>query len=538
MSKCVNFFRRFFLAFLTCVVTVISMAVAISPPVSAASVFSPFNFYQLYQMLHGLLLGDGGGNSQTFGEWLEENMTQTIGSGNDKHTFLLTPGMKLEDMMSEASVQLALGAACTDGGAAGMLKIKHLIDSWNEVYDSSDIGEIGSFSGGGNGFLFSPDGSSVNIDYALLHGIGSQSSPVYGSDGSYGWIDSFFSDKYVSSDVFSASHKYIVYCSDGLYFLYTNVSNIRYDWTTARSHFWIHFSFSGQGTSTGFAFPGTKRFSNGFGYNLISDNKQISCFLSVFSAMGVNLSMTDLSISDYIKSLNYSDYVPSDDFVGPVYAMPAAKQLITDTGTLSGLRLDVQTEDGTPDISAALDHAGVDSVDDLVAGVAAGTIPMSQVYEDMRVVPYVLTDVETGEVVTDLGVSATDAKTKAVALDKDLSIPKDISAIDAYQITGKTWDPSLSKYKLPLFNFFPFCLPYDAYQFLTMLDVAPVAPVFHVDTTPLFSHTKFFHASDGYKITLDLTKYEEIFQILRAGECLAIVVGLCLISYKLIHGGD
>ena len=146
--------------------------------------------------------------------------------------------------------------------------------------------------------------------------------------------------------------------------------------------------------------------------------------------------------------------------------------------------------------------------------------------------------VETGEVVTDLNVSATDAKIKAVALDKDLSIPKDVSAVDAYQVTGKTWDPSLSKYKLPLFGFFPFCLPYDAYQFLTMLDVTPVAPVFQLDTTPLFSHTKFFHASDGYKITLDLTKYEEIFQILRAGECLAIVVGLCLISYKLIHGGD
>lgn len=544
MSKCMNFFRRFFVVFLTCVVTVISMAVAISPPVSAVGVFSPFNFYQLYQMLHGLLLGDGGGNSQTFGEWLEENMTQTIGSGNDKHVFLLTPGEKLEDMMSEASIRLALGAACTDGGASGMLKIKHLIDSWTEVYDSSDIGEIGSFSGGGNGFLFSPDGSSVNIDYALLHGIGSQSSPVYASDGSYGWIDSFVADKYVSLDQFSKCHKYIVYCSNALYFLYINVDkSLYYDWKYAKSHFWIHFSSSGSGSSSGLGFPGKEKFSDygtsgSIRYNEISVPVYVSNTLNVLSAMGVNITMSDKTLSDYIKSIDPDSYVVDDDFVGPVYAMPAAKQLVTDTGTLSGLRLDVQTEDGTPDISAALDHAGVDSVDDLVAGVAAGTIPMSQVYEDMRVVPYVLTDVETGEVVTDLGVSATDAKTKAVALDKDLSIPKDISAVDAYQITGKTWDPSLSKYKLPLFNFFPFCLPYDAYQFLTILDVAPVAPVFHVDTTPLFSHTKFFHASDGYKITLDLTKYEEIFQILRAGECLAIVVGLCLISYKLIHGGD
>ena len=152
MSKCVNFFRRSFLVFLTCVVTVISMAVAISPPVSASGVFSPFNFYQLYQMLHGLLLGDGGGNSQTFGEWLEKNMTRTIGSGNDKKVFLLTPGEKLDDMISEASMRLMLKAACTDGGIAGASKIKDLVDSWTEVYDSSDIGEIGE-SGGSSGFV-------------------------------------------------------------------------------------------------------------------------------------------------------------------------------------------------------------------------------------------------------------------------------------------------------------------------------------------------------------------------------------------------
>lgn len=87
-----------------------------SVPVSAIGVFSPFNFYQLYQMLHGLLLGDGGGNSQTFGEWLEKNMTRTVGSGNSKQEFLITPGMKLDDMISEASMRLMLGAACSDAG--------------------------------------------------------------------------------------------------------------------------------------------------------------------------------------------------------------------------------------------------------------------------------------------------------------------------------------------------------------------------------------------------------------------------------------
>lgn len=545
MSKCVNFFRRFFVAFLTCVVTVISMAVAISPPVSAVGVFSPFNFYQLYQMLHGLLLGDGGGNSQTFGEWLEKNMTRTIGSGNSKQEFLITPGMKLDDMMSEASMRLMLGAACSDGGIAGVSKMKNLIDSWNEVYDTSDFGEIGDNVFPDVGLLPAiPSGFSTYQGISIYH----SSSPSYAYYPSKSESDPFVYFRCPYSNTSYAAAALVGGKYRSFYCLLKN--GVSY-WRSSPKSGQEMFSFTFQCYSslvvpsvTDITLTSGVQFGSNAG-NLFLPASVVNSWLSALGVSDYGYT-TDDEVIAALSSSTPSDYmdisgtVPdsNSDFIGPVYAMPAAKQLITDTGTLSGLRLDVQTEDGTPDISAALDHAGVDSVDDLVSGVAAGTIPMSQVYEDMRVVPYVLTDVETGEVVTDLGVSATDAKTKAVALDKDLSIPKDISAVDAYQVTGKTWDPSLSKYKLPLFNFFPFCLPYDAYQFLTMLDVAPVAPVFHVDTTPLFSHTKFFHASDGYKITLDLTKYEEIFQILRAGECLAIVVGLCLISYKLIHGGD
>ena len=553
MSKCVNFFRRFFVVFLTCVVTVISMAVAISPPVSASGVFSPFNFYQLYQMLHGLLLGDGGGNSQTFGEWLEKNMTRTIGSGNDKHIFLISPDEKLGDMITEASMKLMIRAACTDGGAAGVSKMKDLIDSWTEVYNTSDIGEIGNFSTGSSSpFLLGSDGHSLCLDsiYSL-----SENTLFPFGDYCFSYNPFVFSSNYYDTPVsyqnaLTSAHKILVFLKDTVWICtvfvnsddfslvnYNNVNNGRfgvYQYVSGSTGGGVASLPLGNYSNKKYLYRATRLTSTGSTY--------FPYYMQGFNYFGLDVSFSsetslDSWFSSTYSSLSFSQST-SDDFIGPVYAMPAAKQLITDTGTLSGLRLDVQTEDGTPDISAALDHAGVESVDDLVSGVAAGTIPMSQVYEDMRVVPYVLTDVETGEVVTDLNVSATDAKTKAVALDKDLSIPKDVSAVDAYQVTGKTWDPSLSKYKLPLFDFFPFCLPYDAYQFLTMLDVTPVAPVFQVDTTPLFSHTKFFHASDGYKITLDLTKYEEIFQILRAGECLAIVVGLCLISYKLIHGGD
>lgn len=526
-----------------------------SVPVSAVGVFSPFNFYQLYQMLHGLLLGDGGGNSQTFGEWLEKNMTRTVGSGNSKQEFLITPGMKLSDMMDEASMRLMLGAACSDGGFAGVSKIKDLIDSWTEVYTSSDIGEIweSGSSSSGLGWVKSCNGiayfgySEMKENLTLLGVFNNSSKWMYPNVPGFGYYSFLLPNRQLNYVVYSISNSYYL----GVF----------------RDGVWQPCDSTANTLSFGKYNDGSGTLSSGDciasldSYKLVIsksvESKDFSKFSEfypswndfqhVFSSFGVDLGKfnSKQSVFDFLNSGKPIDWKPgatgSDDFVGPVYSMPAAKQLITDTGTLSGLRLDVQTEDGTPDISAALDHAGVDSVDDLVSGVAAGTIPMSQVYEDMRVVPYVLTDVETGQVVTDLNVSATDAKTKAVALDKTLSIPKDVSAADAYQVTGKTWDPSLSKYKLPLFNFFPFCLPWDIYQVLSAFVADPVAPSITVPVGKFFSGKKSFDGSAAADITatIDLgdDKFSKWFVMLRALESAGIVIGLVLVSVKLIHGG-
>lgn len=513
-----------------------------SVPVSAIGVFSPFNFYQLYQMLHGLLLGDGGGNSQTFGEWLEKNMTSTIGSGNDKTTFLITPGMKLDDMISEASMRLMLGAACTDGGAAGISKMKKLIDSWTEVYDSA--GDVGSWS---------PSGGWICDGWKTASGMASFSSVVdYPTIDGEGYFSIYPYNKIFDNPYVVARIKSTYDATDEGLALFTMPA----DTTFYRPTAWYSNNDKNRcawGSRNGYQLIDSHQ-SSGTLY-LLSDLPEdfspwSSCIITkddyykLCSDWG--LSTVYDSFSAALVAIAKADWksgsTGSDAFIGPVYAMPAAKQLVTDTGTLSGLRLDVQTEDGTPDISAALDHAGVESVDDLVSGVAAGTIPMSQVYEDMRVVPYVLTDVETGQVVTDLNVSATDAKTKAVALDKTLSIPKDVSAADAYQVTGKTWDPEMSKYKLPLFQFFPFCLPWDIYEVLTLFDAEPVAPKFTIPVGQFF--TRFSGSVDTSKaadqkavVDLGSDSWQSTFKVIRALECAAIIIGLCLTAVLLIHGG-
>lgn len=285
--------------------------------------------------------------------------------------------------------------------------------------------------------------------------------------------------------------------------------------------------------------------------NNVNLNVSYSQINSILNFLGCSVSYPDFdSVLNYLSSISISDdisisgkkYVNSDNFVGPVYTYPAAQDLYKSTGTAAGIRLDVQTEDGVPDIQAALDGAGVDTVDDLVDGVAAGTVPMSKVFADAKVTPYVVADTATGAVVTDLGVSATAAGVKAVGLTQELAVPKDLTTAATYPIKGKTWDPDMAKYKLPLFQFFPFCLPWDIYEVLTLFDAEPVAPKFTIPVGQFF--TRFSGSVDTSKaadqkavVDLGADSWQSTFKVIRALECAAIIIGLCLTAVLLIHGG-
>lgn len=270
--------------------------------------------------------------------------------------------------------------------------------------------------------------------------------------------------------------------------------------------------------------------------------------IDVMSSLGViynGFSSASDAISWFKSNYKSSDWVsvynPDSDFVGPVYTYPAAQELYKSTGTAAGIRLDVQTQDGVPDVQAALDGAGVKTVDDLVAGVAAGTVPMSKVFADAKVTPYVVADTTSGTVVTDLGVSATAAGVKSVGLTQDLAVPKDLSAAATYSIKGKTWDPEMSKYKLPLFEYFPFCLPWDIYQVLAAFSADPVAPVFDVPVGKILSGVRSVDASKAASVSAKIDfgddNWSKVFEIIRVLECAGIIVGLCLVAVYLIHGG-
>ena len=284
-----------------------------------------------------------------------------------------------------------------------------------------------------------------------------------------------------------------------------------------------------------------QQFSNGQKCWSMSDAQNF------LDTIGIDGSVVYDSVDQAVDLLNSGslDWQPgktgTDGFFGPVYTYPAAQDLYKSTGTAAGVRLDVQTQDGVPDLQAALDGAGVDTVDDLVAGVAAGTVPMSKVLSDAKVTPYVVADTTAGTVVTDLGVSATATGVKAVGLTQDLAVPKDLTNAATYVVKGKTWDPEMSKYKLPLFQYFPFCLPWDIYQVLAAFSADPVAPVFDIPVGKILSGVRSADvskaASLSAKIDFGDDNWSKVFEVISILECAGIIVGLCLVAVYLIHGG-
>lgn len=413
--------------------------------------------------------------------------------------------------------------------------LDNLVDSWSESYDA--VGDVGS--GGASG-------GSADSQYFKLLSSGVQrflfhnSTVVFSLDSSvkdYGTSGySYGNDDFVFTTNISDIPVYFYYCTSNSTFyciaevpsfvtlsnaVICNKQGLTLNWRSLYQ----------------FSIGDTKYiFSSGFN----SAASQMA--LDIFSAHGINIVRSDMNVSDFVKSDVYDATIADPGkFVGPVYTYPAAQELARQNKTSTGIRLDVKTSDGVPDVKAALDGAGVSTVDELAASVAAGDVAMQDVFADAKVTPYVVADTTTGVVVTDLGVAADAAGVKPVALTKQLTVPADLTNAATYAIQGKTWDPDMAKYRLPLFQYFPFCLPWDIYQVLNSFAADPVAPQIEIPIGKFFANKKSFDGSAvaNYTETLDLgdEKFSKWFSALRLLESAGIIIGLVLISVHLIHGG-
>lgn len=81
-------------------------------------------------------------------------------------------------------------------------------------------------------------------------------------------------------------------------------------------------------------------------------------------------------------------------------------------------------------------------------------------------------------------------------------------------------------------NVFPFCIPWDIYAFLSILEASPTAPVFQFPFRDPKSHQDILY-------TVDLSPYEPVAVVIRYGFDMVFIVGLGLVTRSLIGaGGD
>ena len=123
-----------------------------------------------------------------------------------------------------------------------------------------------------------------------------------------------------------------------------------------------------------------------------------------------------------------------------------------------------------------------------------------------------LTDILTGvQAITD---AVTDTKEETEAASESL-----------VEKLMKVLIPSASEgtYSLALSEFFPFCLPYDMYNFMTILRATPQAPVF---TWPI----KAPAIGLDYEIKIDLSPWDDVAALFRKMELLAFAFGLAYVS--------
>lgn len=95
--------------------------------------------------------------------------------------------------------------------------------------------------------------------------------------------------------------------------------------------------------------------------------------------------------------------------------------------------------------------------------------------------------------------------------------------------TGSSWKPpsNHSQFKLvDLSKFFPFCIPFDLFDFFKLLNADPVAPSFSWEIQDLSGQT--------YGLIVDLSQWDSVAQLFRRLQLFLFVCGLAAASRKYI----
>lgn len=205
------------------------------------------------------------------------------------------------------------------------------------------------------------------------------------------------------------------------------------------------------------------------------------------------------------------------DAQGKLVTVDKDGYIIDSTGTRVGTGTGIKVGDGSIAGNPAI------PVGDVVS------VPL----DDVGSIPKVKTDTATGDITVDID------KTLDIPASDTIDKPTSEAGNKKYQFAGVT-------------DFFPFCLPFDAYDFLSTFSASPVAPEFEFPAsfyTDIFGgknpegkhyqvNGKNLVAINGDKVIISLAPFDTIAKIFRVLVLLFFIMMLIWFAYRLIHGGD
>lgn len=209
------------------------------------------------------------------------------------------------------------------------------------------------------------------------------------------------------------------------------------------------------------------------------------------------------AVNEYISKLGYSTRLTADI-------------LTNENDVWAGTESNIDNWDSTTD--------KVLSIDDVVTTVRDMVLPISTAIENNKAVS------------ADITTTLNDIRDKISEGQQTIvnSASKDLTAEDVTDLSGVPASGSLgSMNKYTFFGLekvFPFCIPFDLIDFISVLDSEPVAPHFEW-VIPLSA----VGGKDLY-FEIDLKPFDKVAEVVRLMELLSGCVGLILLTRNIIRG--
>lgn len=102
-----------------------------------------------------------------------------------------------------------------------------------------------------------------------------------------------------------------------------------------------------------------------------------------------------------------------------------------------------------------------------------------------------------------------------------------VGSVEQAGTAEEVTNPEIDPYKVSLTSVFPFCIPFDIYNMVTMFVAEPEAP--HAEWT-----FELPWSNQEYSVGWDLSDFDGVAQVCRSMELVLFAVGLAVITYKVI----